>query len=172
MLPIRKLQKRLATFSGHERGFTLIEMLVVIAIISILIGIGINTFTIAQQKARDVRRKADIHALQTAFEARNLDTGFYTPGGAANWGSTVADGSWGADGTNPNSLKNIFTPNYISEIPRDPIYNTGTDDYYINFTDSPNGYKISVKLENLNDPDMARQTCSPAAGRNYCVTNQ
>lgn len=68
----------------NKKGFTLIEMLVVIAIISILIGIGINTFTIAQKKARDVRRKADLRSYQTALELYKQDTGLY-PASPTGW---------------------------------------------------------------------------------------
>lgn len=59
-------------------------MLVVIAIISILIGIGVNTFTIAQKKARDTKRKADLANIQKALIAYGIDhNGSYCPGAAA-----------------------------------------------------------------------------------------
>ncbi len=105
MLPFRNLQ----------RGFTLIEMLVVIAIISILIGIGINTFTIAQQKARDVRRKADLRSIQTALELYKQDKGDY-PTGVAPYGlGPIAD----------EPTKSEIAP-YLPTIPQDPK-NTGSN---------------------------------------------
>ncbi|OGK14615.1 hypothetical protein A3C98_00140 [Candidatus Roizmanbacteria bacterium RIFCSPHIGHO2_02_FULL_37_15] len=51
-----------------KRGFTLLEMLVVIGIISILIGIGAVSYSTAQKKARDSKRKLDIGAIKNAME--------------------------------------------------------------------------------------------------------
>ncbi len=56
---INKLQKN---------GFTLMELLVVISIIAILISIGLTSFSTAQKKARDSKRKSDIKEVQNALE--------------------------------------------------------------------------------------------------------
>lgn len=57
-------------------GFTLIELLIVIAIITVLAVIGIVVYSGAQTKARDVRRKADLQQMATAYEV-NYDRGQY-----------------------------------------------------------------------------------------------
>lgn len=59
----------------HSHGFTLIELLVVMAVMSVLVGIGVNTFSIAQKKARDTKRKADLRTIQTALEIYYVNTG-------------------------------------------------------------------------------------------------
>jgi len=51
-----------------KKGFTLIELLVVISIIGILISLGAVSFTTAQKKSRDTRRKSDMKQIQTALE--------------------------------------------------------------------------------------------------------
>lgn len=50
------------------RGFTLLELLVVISIIGILIAMTSVAFATAQQKSRDARRRADVKSLQEGFE--------------------------------------------------------------------------------------------------------
>ncbi len=49
-------------------GFTLLELLVVIGIIAVLIGLGSVSYSTAQKKARDAKRRADLHDLQNCFE--------------------------------------------------------------------------------------------------------
>lgn len=53
-----------------RKGFTLIELMVVIAIIAILAAVGIAVFTSQQKTARDGRRKADIDSIAAAFEGK------------------------------------------------------------------------------------------------------
>ncbi len=51
-----------------QRGFTLLELLVVISIIGILIGLGAVSYTTAQKKARDSRRLGDMRSMQAVYE--------------------------------------------------------------------------------------------------------
>lgn len=56
-----------------RRGFTLIELLIVIAIIGILATIIVISYTNAQAKARDNKRKADLQAVSSAVEMYYAD---------------------------------------------------------------------------------------------------
>jgi prepilin-type N-terminal cleavage/methylation domain-containing protein len=51
-----------------KKAFTLLEMLVVIGIIGILVGLGAVSYSTAQKKARDAKRKQDLKAFQNAME--------------------------------------------------------------------------------------------------------
>lgn len=55
-------------FRRDNKGFTLLEILVVISIIGILIAIGASAYSTAQKKSRDARRSGDMKAMQNAFE--------------------------------------------------------------------------------------------------------
>lgn len=60
-----------------SKGFTLIELMVVVTIIAFLSVIGIVAFTNAQKQARDGRRRADIEAIATALESNRTSDGKY-----------------------------------------------------------------------------------------------
>lgn len=51
-----------------KSGFTLLELLVVISIIGILIALGTVSYSTAQKKTRDAKRKADIKSIQNGME--------------------------------------------------------------------------------------------------------
>ena len=51
-----------------ERAFTLLEMLIVISIIGILVGMGTVSYSTAQKKTRDAKRKIDLKAVQNCME--------------------------------------------------------------------------------------------------------
>lgn len=49
-------------------GFTLLEVLVVIGIIAIILGLGTASYSTAQKKARDAKRKIDLRNVQKGLE--------------------------------------------------------------------------------------------------------
>lgn len=81
-------------------GFTLIELMVVIAIISILAVIAITLFSGAQRNGRDARRRSDIQAMASALET-NKAPGVSTYSGLA--ASQFTAGSWPTDPGNNGS---------------------------------------------------------------------
>lgn len=62
-----------------QLGFTLIELMVVVAIIGVLMSAGILAFSNAQQNARDARRRADIDAIAKALEQYYQNNNFVYP---------------------------------------------------------------------------------------------
>ncbi|KKR50176.1 MAG: hypothetical protein UT84_C0014G0024 [Candidatus Curtissbacteria bacterium GW2011_GWA1_40_16] len=127
-----------------RKGFTLIELLVVISIIGILAAFIVASFTSAQQKARDSRRKADLDALKKALELNKSDTT------GAKFYPAHAGG---------NTIPSSLAPTYIKSIPKDP--KIATLNYYY-ATGNPQGcstncasYRLYAKLENNLDPQIA-----------------
>ena len=60
---------------NNNKGFTLMEMLIVVAIIAILIAIAIPTFTSSLNKARDASDEANARALYAAMMSKAMIDG-------------------------------------------------------------------------------------------------
>lgn len=61
-----------------NRGFTLIELILVMTIIAILSGMVVSTYSGAQESARDTQRRNDIKQYQNALEVfSNANNGLY-----------------------------------------------------------------------------------------------
>jgi prepilin-type N-terminal cleavage/methylation domain-containing protein len=60
-----------------QKGFTIVELLIVIVVIGILATLVIVTFTGIQQKARNTKRQTDINAVNSHVEAFYAQNGYY-----------------------------------------------------------------------------------------------
>lgn len=56
----------------NKKGFTLVELLVVVAIIAVLSVIGLTIFTGLQKNARDAKRRADVDAISNTLEVNYI----------------------------------------------------------------------------------------------------
>ncbi len=65
----------------NKKGFTLAELLIVVAIIGVLVAISIPIFTAQLQKARVATNQANARAAYAAAVAKTLDTGVKTSDG-------------------------------------------------------------------------------------------
>lgn len=165
MLDVRKapiIYNLKSKISKVKRGFTLIELLVVIAIIGILASFAIASFTSAQAKGRDSRRKSDIDALKKALQLYYTDNGFYPNNVTAFASGASSTDSWWNTG--------YFGADYIKTVPTDPR-NGST--YFYNYN-TPAGhltYTLSADLENNNDPQRSLGCNSSAPTHDYCTYN-
>lgn len=86
------------------RGFSLIELLLVLAIIAILSGIAIPAYLNQRRRARVIGdAQTNAKALMMALEARKAENGVYFTGGPFKWT---------ASGTVPNASVNP-APNFV-----------------------------------------------------------
>jgi len=96
----------------NKKSFTLIELLIVIALIGILAGIGIFTYDEAQKKARDAQRKNDLQNVIKAMYLAKADcnNGAFVPAG----------GPYGHYRHYTSTLEYLKYNGYIDSIPMDP----------------------------------------------------
>jgi general secretion pathway protein G len=66
----------------REKGFTLLELLIVVAIVGIIAAIAIPNLLVAIQRARQRRSMMDMRNIASALESRNIETGRYNASGA------------------------------------------------------------------------------------------
>lgn len=103
------------------KAFTLIELLIVVAIIAILAAIAVPNFLEAQTRSKVSRVKSDQRTLATAIEAYAVDynlpppasgeaTSFVngTPGSAIRFGSSIITGTLGPWITTPIAYTSTF----------------------------------------------------------------
>ena len=141
-----------------KKGFTLVELLVVITIIGILSSVGLNTFTSAQTKSRDAKRKTQLKQLADAFEAYHNDKGQY-PADDGNGGllacgvDAEAACTWGS-----STMENTTTGTvYMVKLPQDPTLGL----IYFYDAGAPvagliTSFQLYARLENTNDSAVAK----------------
>lgn len=115
-----------------SRGFTLIEVLVVIAIISILAGVIAVNSADSNKQARDEKRQADLRALQSALEMyRNQDPDKKYPPACdskvGDWAGQQGT-SYACAGGNTQYIEGL-APKFIPVLPTDPKLNGSQSGY-------------------------------------------
>ena len=117
-------------FRKDTKGFTLVELMVVLSIIAILSVVGIVLYSGAQIKARDSIRKNDLNNIATALELYKQS-------------STTLQYVIG------NNIYVASMQAFMNSIPDDPKGGP----YYYNSLDGST-YSLCAKLENLSDSDL------------------
>jgi general secretion pathway protein G len=81
-----------------ERGFTLMELLIVVTLIVVLAGVGMATYTTSVRRAKEAVLKEDLFRIRDALDQYYADKGNY-----------------------PTDLTALVTDGYMRRVPSDPI---------------------------------------------------
>lgn len=132
----------------NSKGFTIIELLVVIVIIGILVALALPQLFAAQARGRDTERKNDLKNIKTQLETYFNDEGNYpTQATSANISTVIT-------GTLQDRLS--LTAEDL-ESPR-----PGSDQYM--YQSDGNTYTITASLENKDD-----SASEPAGSGTYII---
>jgi len=105
--------RRISSLRSWTKGFTLIELMIVVSIIMILIGIAAGMYQRSVVKAREAVLKSDLKIMREAIDHYTLDKE-----------------------TAPQTLEDLTNPQsqYLRDIPTDPM--TNAKDWHTDFGDT------------------------------------
>jgi prepilin-type N-terminal cleavage/methylation domain-containing protein len=150
------------TIKNQRQGFTLIEILIVVAIIAILASVVLVGLGPTQQSGRDARRLSDLHEVQNGLELYYNKCGYY-PGTAAAGNTCPAASNAATAGYADMSAALIGSNLDITQVPVDPT-NSGTHVYsYFTNGASASEYLLMTVLENGANSVFTSYT-APAIG--------
>jgi prepilin-type N-terminal cleavage/methylation domain-containing protein len=124
----------------NQSGFTLIELIIVIAILAILLIIGFMSWRNQFDKAKDADRKNDLQRLSIAFEDYYNDHDCYPT-------SEILQ----------NCESSELQP-YLQSVPCDPLTRTCYC-YLTDGSDCPQDYRLLSSLDNTADPAIITLQC-------------
>lgn len=134
-----KNNEAMKQWNNSTFGFTLIELIVVMAIIAVLAAaIGGNFFS-SLNKGRDSRRKQDLLSIAKALELYYNDHNAYPTPPLPAWGESFV-----------NEQDNSVV--YMSKFPTDP--GSPTFNYCYESDAAGSYYRLFASIENANDPQV------------------
>ena len=121
----------MAFLPGYKKGFTIVELLIVIVVIAILATISIVAYGNIQDRGLVSRSIADLQTANKAIQLYFIQNGSY-PDTASAWRST---------NTNPTDYVPGVVPSVVSGLPISSIGTTGLTGAYI-YRSNGTDYKL------------------------------
>ena len=149
-----------------RKGFTLVELLVVMAILGVLVTLVSGNFRLSQIRGKDAQRKSDLKQIATSLELFYGDYGYYPE---AEDGYIMAcffeEGVGGSrcDWGQEDDFKDVFpgtvSPRtvYLKNVPSDP---SSDYEYFYRTLDNAQKFQIFARLENPEDQNCLGGDCN------------
>lgn len=133
---------------AFQRGFTLIEVVVVVGIVAILAAVTFVNMSASSQKSRDAKRQADLQTMQTAIELYKNKYGRYpaqcASGAASNgWSGQLGTSYACTDGSTQYIVG--LAPEFIPVLPKDPKLNGTASGYAYRTNANGTVYKLMAR---------------------------
>ena len=148
--------KRILTGNKFKKGFTLVELMIVIAIISILTAISLFGIQGSRESARDTKRKSDLETIRSALEMYKSDHNEYPPSDNCTWNL-----QWPTcDSLGNNWIPELVNDGYIAKLPIEVMLNdsyVGDSPHTFSYNYqrvTPTTYRLLCQLENANDSSI------------------
>lgn len=144
--------------SKNVRGFTFIEILVVVTIIGLLTAAGAVSYSQFTKSSRDAKRKADLEQIRAAAELYKSNNDSYPLSGSGVGKISLLTCSTG-------SLTDSGGNIYLSKLPNDPKCISNSPRYY--YTSDGSTYTVSSILESNTSPNCGANcgtTCQYSVG--------
>lgn len=138
-----------------NKGFTLIELMVVISIIAIISAISVTSYQNIRQKTRDSVRKGDLQKISLALE------GYFQKNGRYVLGSGNCDTDTTTFYNDPD-----ITSKFIGGVPIDPL--SGSN-YCFESIDNGTGFRLFSKIEDITQINI---TNCQNQSYNYTITSE
>ena len=153
-----------------KNGFTLVELLISIALISLLSSIIMASANSVRQKSRDEKRKKDLKQIETALEFHYDKYGSYTQpetlcsdcstGDGGCSGGCPDSGTW-----HPNSnLQILVSDGFLPQLPTDPVNNATYSYTYEPWNAGQGGYSLGGQAYDL--------CATLEAGGTFCINKR
>lgn len=167
-------------YTSRKAGFTLNEILVVIAILAILSSVVLISTKAAREKARDTQRISDLQQIQLALRVYKDANGRYPDMGCDRYYPTPPPGGttagWTGQGTGFGScdvyIKNFSS--YFNTLPLDPKNAGNNTGYIYSSRNDGQAYKI-MAYKTVERGDVQKGTefarCPSSCIQSYCSEN-
>lgn len=156
-------------FKSDKRGFTLVELMIVISIISILSVVGMAIFSKVLQNGRDLKRVGDLKNIQSALEQYRVDQLYYPQYSSATCSNGKLAFITNCPLTSSNGVKK-----YLDKLPTDPLASAAYPYVYTALpsgcdntsTNLCNNYCLYAAVENSNNYSHS-SSCSADSNRQF-----